>query len=107
MENNDHHMLGDSSEDHHSLGESIVDMFGDGISRRAYDFAEHHPYLTAGAVGGAGLAGAVALAPELTLAGVGAGAGELATMAGYGNAVMDATNYARLGATGAALMGLV
>jgi hypothetical protein len=107
MENNDHHMLGDSSEDHHNLGDSIIDMYGDGISRRAYDLAEQHPYLVGGALGTAGLVGAAALAPELTVAGLGAGAGELASLAGYGDAVMDATNALRLGQSAAALMGIV
>ena len=107
MDLDEHHMLGDSAEHHHSLGDSVVDMFGDGISRRAYDFAERHPYLTAGAVGAGVLAGSIALAPELSVAGIGAGAGELATMAGYGDRVLDATNYARLAQTGAAMMGII
>ncbi len=102
MDNQELHMLGDFSP-MHDIGHAVVDSWVDD----AKQFAHDHPRITAGLAGAGALGTAVALAPELTLAGVGAGAGELATMAGYGNAVMDATNYARLGATGAALMGLV
>ena len=108
MDNEEHHSLGEAVPSHHMMGDSILDELSmDNLARHAVDFAEHNPYTTAGLVGGAGLIGAAALAPELTVAGLGVGAGELATMAGYGNAVMDATNLGRTGYAAAALMGIV
>jgi len=108
MENNEHHSIGDGVENHHQIGDSILDTFSmDNISRHALDFADKNPYTTAGLVGGAGLAGAIALAPELTVAGLGVGAGELVGMAGYGDALMDATNIGRAGYSLASLMGVV
>jgi len=108
MENDEHHSIGDGAETHHAIGDSILDTFSmDNIARHAVDFAERNPYTTAGLVGGAGLVGATALAPELSLAGLAIGAGELGEMAGAGGVIQDARNWGGLGYSAAALMGLV
>jgi hypothetical protein len=68
MDNPELHMLGDFSP-MHDIGHAVVDSFVD----ETKNFIHDNPKTSAALAGAAGLAGAAALAPEMSVAGLAAG----------------------------------